>query len=572
MDRHCPGRRAHVFYVSNSAGSDSNTGLSPASPFKTIAKGLSLLRDHSDDELLLDRGDTWHESLGTWTKSGVSADAPIVVGAYGTGARPVLATGSGNGVVFGTSSKQQVDHVAFVGLDFWANGRDPAVAGYNKSSNPDGISVVTKTDGLLIEDCQVRDYLVNIAMVDYYGPQKNVQIRRSQILDAYSGGAAHAEGLFADGVQNLTLDGNVFDHNGWSEKVPGGGATIFNHNAYLTGTTSGVVVHDNVFANASSHGLQARSGGEITDNLFINNPIGMSFGVVNGGGHNTTGGVVGHVTGNVFVGSRDIAGQGRGIGIEIANVRPGGGTVVGDNIFSQYPQGAFAAINLTVGVGTYQADGVGVNDLLLLNNVVYQWKSGLSVGGGLSPAATGPKQLKNVVLRGNDFTQVTGPQLINAGALQNVSGRSLTAIYTDPSRSVAAYDKALGGQGTTADYLTQARKLSSRSWQRQYTAGAAVDFVRAGFGMAPLSNVPAPVPTPTPAPSPTPAPAPTPAPPKKTPTPKPTPAPKPALPRNPRRSPHRLRRPRRPPSPRPGRSRTPARWPSRSRCRCGRRR
>ena len=46
----------------------------------------------------------------------------------------------------------------------------------------------------------------------------------------------------------------------------------------MSAHNSGVVVRGNVFANASSHGLQARAGGIIENNLFLKNPIGMVFG------------------------------------------------------------------------------------------------------------------------------------------------------------------------------------------------------------------------------------------------------------------------------------------------------
>src|SRR6185295_2311577 len=106
---------------------------------------------------------------------------------------------------------------------------------------------------------------------------------------------------------------NVFDHNGWLDGVSGGDPTSFNHNVYLRADNTDVVVVGNVFAHASSHGLQARAGGRIENNLFLDNPIGMSFGLVNGSPA-TAGGVSGRVSGNVFAGGGDstIAGFVRG--------------------------------------------------------------------------------------------------------------------------------------------------------------------------------------------------------------------------------------------------------------------
>lgn len=87
-----PPADARVVYVSSSAGNDDNAGLSPDLPVRSLKEGISRLRDKSGDQLLLRRG--WQESLSLWVKSGRSADQPIVVGAYGTGDRPVLETGT----------------------------------------------------------------------------------------------------------------------------------------------------------------------------------------------------------------------------------------------------------------------------------------------------------------------------------------------------------------------------------------------------------------------------------------------------------------------------------------------
>src|SRR5262245_6886667 len=61
-----PAADSKIIYISNSQGSDSNDGLSASSPVKTLSKGESLLRNGSADQLLLKRGDTWHEAFGNW--------------------------------------------------------------------------------------------------------------------------------------------------------------------------------------------------------------------------------------------------------------------------------------------------------------------------------------------------------------------------------------------------------------------------------------------------------------------------------------------------------------------------
>jgi hypothetical protein len=74
------------YYVKN-GGSDSNTGLSDAQAWETIAK-VKASTFQPGDSILFNRGDTWKESL-TVNQSG-TALSPITYGAYGTGPKPII--------------------------------------------------------------------------------------------------------------------------------------------------------------------------------------------------------------------------------------------------------------------------------------------------------------------------------------------------------------------------------------------------------------------------------------------------------------------------------------------------
>jgi hypothetical protein len=141
-----PPSDARVIYVSSSSGDDASNGLSAGAAVRTLAKAASLVRNGSGDEMLLRRGDTWHESLGTWTKSGRSASEPIVIGAYGTGARPTVATGSGRALVTGTNTYRTVNHLAIMGIRFYADARDPDSPTYKTTSGDEGIRITSATD------------------------------------------------------------------------------------------------------------------------------------------------------------------------------------------------------------------------------------------------------------------------------------------------------------------------------------------------------------------------------------------------------------------------------------------
>jgi hypothetical protein len=522
-----PEAHSKVVYVSSSLGSDANDGLSAASPVKSLDYAKSLLRDGSGDQMLLARGDVWRESIGEWTKSGRSHDEPIVIGSYGAGPRPRLETGTRSAFSI-ISSKADVEHVALLGIDMVASARVPGspdfVAG---APGGNGLRILSKVDDLLVEDCVVQAYEDNVLLQDYNAPQSNVTIRRSQVLDAYSTTDGHAQGLYAYGVRGLTLEENLFDHNGWSETVPGAPATVYNHNIYLSSNTTGVVVKGNVIANASSHGLQARGGGRIEDNVFLDNPIGVTFGVVKGASV-APGGVSGVINGNVFLGSRDIAGAGRGKGLEIGNTKPNIPTVVSNNIFAHANEAAGSdyAMLLSYAGDTDGEQAAGINDLTVQGNIVYRWTKGLKFDGALEPGAAGRFGINRVTVRGNDFQQVVDGRMVmhdspmdpaqekweanrydadprNASEVylggkamtlekwvsnDDKTGTAAAAAFVDAGRSADTYAGVTTGAWTRGALLAAMRTDPAGVWRPQFTAAAMIDYIRGGFaepGVAP---------------------------------------------------------------------------------------
>ena len=76
------------YYISSS-GNDANNGRSSSTPWKTIAKvnsAFSIMKP--GDRILFKRGDTFYGTLKI-SKSGLSG-SPIIIGAYGTGANPII--------------------------------------------------------------------------------------------------------------------------------------------------------------------------------------------------------------------------------------------------------------------------------------------------------------------------------------------------------------------------------------------------------------------------------------------------------------------------------------------------
>lgn len=102
--------QATNYYVDASSGSDTNSGTTVTTPWKTIAK-VNSKTFLPGDSILFKRGEVWREQLIASTSG--TAGSPITFGAYGTGAKPVI---SGADAVTGWTLYSGNIYVANVGL------------------------------------------------------------------------------------------------------------------------------------------------------------------------------------------------------------------------------------------------------------------------------------------------------------------------------------------------------------------------------------------------------------------------------------------------------------------------
>jgi hypothetical protein len=79
---------AATYYVSSSNGNDSNNGLSPSSAWQNLYKISIQYPVRPGDQLLLNRGDVWDSQISLAVSG--TAVAPILLGSYGTGAKPII--------------------------------------------------------------------------------------------------------------------------------------------------------------------------------------------------------------------------------------------------------------------------------------------------------------------------------------------------------------------------------------------------------------------------------------------------------------------------------------------------
>lgn len=496
-----PSADSRRVFVSSSSGDDFHDGFSERTAKRTLAAAIAQLRHGHPDWLLLKRGDTWSESLGHWKRSGRAFDEPMVVTSYGEGnARPKLLTGADNGLITlqAGDAPPRIDHVALVGLHMHADS-------YRGGASPSAVSWLTATDGLLIEDCYFEGFEVDIRISEAGGRKRNVRIRRNVIVDAFATEGVVGHGLYLAACDDLVLEENLIDRNGYNPAIEAAVPSMYRHGAYIQSGVDGctdVLLRANIVAESASHGVQLRPGGIALDNLFLRNPIAL---LVGGGLEFQQGGVVAVAHRNVVLGGRDIdAANPRGWGLGGENLSA---ATFSENVI------AFGGGGLPIPLGLGgDAQGVGVRHTWLRDNLVHDWGGSSIIA--VAPGRFGPLWLERNLLsaahsqsplldlRGDGalallharFNRFEGPgpavmlggEALTVDAWRRASGdeapQATQALPQAPPPTIEAYMASLGQEGGLAGFLRAARRQSKAHWDPRFTAERVNAFVRAGFG------------------------------------------------------------------------------------------
>ncbi len=432
-----PSSDTRTIYVSSSTGNDAKDGLAPDTAVKTVERGKSLLRDGYPDWLLFNRGDVWQgdDNLGQWTISGRSPSERMVIGAYGAGDRPrfefsgtALETlGSGN-------SPASMNNLVFVSLHLLGAAHDVS-KGTPSGDNPACVYWLYGAQDVLFEDIRFEYCQVTLQNSDGH-PIERVRFFRSLFLDSFSLDDSHAQGIYLEGVSNVSLEENIFDRCGWHPDVAAAVPTEFNHCVYWQeGAPANGILRGNIIMQGSSHGAQMRSSGTVQNNLFVRNAIaGFSSGTFSP----VPSGTQGTVTGNVFSEAQDITPrQGhtgtdyRGWGWDLINGIQN--AVMTNNIFS--------ICNSTQQADSCESGPSSNSGSQISGNIVWKW-----------------------------------PNSEPAYFLSNNAGP-----FVEPDRTVATYSASLGGTGTFEAFETEVRKQSKTNWRPAYTAAPIITYFNAGF-------------------------------------------------------------------------------------------
>ena len=149
---------AETFYVDAANGNDNNSGTSEATAWRTALEVTSRTFQ-AGDIILFKRGGIWLEELEIDANSDGTAASPIRVGAYGSGAAPVLQriTARGEWWIF---EDLEVDRQKEGGTAFRLIGAHNAIVRNMEIHNgtSDGIDVNGAND-VVIENCEIHHFL-----------------------------------------------------------------------------------------------------------------------------------------------------------------------------------------------------------------------------------------------------------------------------------------------------------------------------------------------------------------------------------------------------------------------------
>jgi parallel beta-helix repeat protein len=190
---------ATTYYVSN-AGNDSNSGITTALPWKTLAK-VNSTTFKAGDQILFQNGSTFYGTL-TVKNSGF-AGSPIVYGAYGTGSNPMITgftqvtswTNLGANIWESTnavSSLLTCDMVTINGVPY-PKGRTPNSGWYTYQTFSTNVSI-TSSD-------------LNSAVINWTGAEVVIKkahwvIDRNPITNHSGGTLTYSGGSFYNGMAN----------------------------------------------------------------------------------------------------------------------------------------------------------------------------------------------------------------------------------------------------------------------------------------------------------------------------------------------------------------------------------
>lgn len=523
---------ARVVFVSSSEGNDAtgqiygindvtfdSNGMFQAAgavnAYASIAAAYAQCREGYPDIMLLNRGGEWVEMFNGGSagnlKSGRSISQRHIIASYGSGNRPQIKGVSSNTVIMATNTLYTVISGIRVYRDDWRTAQR-------------GIDLRWGSQHILLEDVRFDRMHKNI-MGHMSGEtiSTNIVVRRS-IFDQHN---AHDGIWFVAGITNPVFEENVFSRP-FMPSYPNEDrhGRIMYMNAGETNDAPSNIINAHFIGNILYHsergGFDGRGGGYFDNNIFIGSSLGFAAA---GGGNMARKLLNGAVTNNVFTESSPNT-----LAPSEFFIRGVSGVLISRNIWTNIGAGTHAAgVNVRAdptygGTGEYRMIDVEVSE-----NIFYGYRQlNAQYGEAFVLSSRISKEPEDYfyqpafngnVVRDNDWQMVTGAyriatvtddQLASGGitfsgnryyassvvremfiqggfaewvaASGETDAQYIQVSYPDPSRTIGTYSTSLGGAPNSAAFVQGAIANSRHNWNPAYTAPAANDYIRTGFG------------------------------------------------------------------------------------------
>jgi hypothetical protein len=491
-----------TLYVSFSHGSDKNTfaqAQNPATPYQTVRQALSQARNNGQNgkgaDVRLLRGDTFAGG-GEIYSGGQDPQHPFILedywyqyvpGAVDPGTRPAMAIDESVSIDHGLNvTGTNVNNIVI---------RNIALSAVNLpagAQNRNGFVALASGSNWTLDNDTFIGFDNNIVVER--GGVHGLTFLRDVVATSLSG-----QGALLDNVSGILISQSTFDANG----RPGGSTML--HDIYIQYTCGTALVWGNFLTNASSNGIQMRSGGVLAYNYFGGDPI-AAFVAAPGGAQYK----------NVVEGANDISPSlPRGFGLAMSAV--GGssiaqtieGNIIVNSVGHQNQaiqiqsdsttQIQYGVIrhNTTVNAGdlvigasvqpskglisaTGNIEGPG-NGLLFMTTSTYpSWSWYAASNNALSTSATGVAQIgaKGATLAG--WRSTTGTEM-------NSITTPLT--FANASAGLSSYAAMQGIAGGSAGYLAALDSRPLYSWSSGNDAMAVYGYFASAFSPTTLPAI-----------------------------------------------------------------------------------
>lgn len=225
----------NIYYI-DTAGNDSNNGLSTSTPWKTLAK-VTATTFHPGDQILFKAGEAWS---GTLTPAGSgSSGSPIIIDMYGTGNKPVIngpGTNGSHALQLWTRSYWEVNNLELTNTQptggtnklygILINGGSTTMANHvylkncyvhdvnsvqygtggntNYSVVSGGIIITGYMNDVLVTNCHVANS--SVSGLRYFGTSSGVSTNIVLQQDT-------VENIYGDGIVMANTIGGIITHN-----------------------------------------------------------------------------------------------------------------------------------------------------------------------------------------------------------------------------------------------------------------------------------------------------------------------------------------------------------------------